>query len=181
MTDLEEKLAGLGITPAMRTACRVPACEEAGDLVDAGRDMFDRPQRMTPDTFKAWQAMQQAAASEGIELKLVSAYRSVEYQCEVIQRKLDSGRQIEEILRSNAIPGHSEHHTGCALDLHTGDDEPLTESFETTTAFAWLTEHAERFGFYLSFPRNNPAGIDYEPWHWCFKKKKTWRPDMEVN
>jgi D-alanyl-D-alanine carboxypeptidase len=69
-----------------------------------------------------------------------------------------------------APPGHSEHHTGWALDL--GDaDAPETDvepSFEKTKAFSWMTENASRFDFELSFPRDNVQGVSHEPWHWRF-------------
>ena len=136
--DLEQALAGLGITPAMRAACLTPPCDEAVALIDAGPDMFGRPQQMTPETRAAWCAMRDAARADGIELLLVSAYRSTEYQCEVIRRKLDAGRTLDDILAVNAMPGHSEHHSGRALDLHAGNGEPLTEAFEQEPAFDWL-------------------------------------------
>ena len=81
---------------------------------------------MTPETYKAWQEMSRAARSEGIDLKLVSAYRSIDYHCELIQSKLNDGRTIDDIFCVNAIPGHSEHHTGRALDLHADDGELAT-------------------------------------------------------
>lgn len=168
MTDLDRRLAELGITAEHLSSCALPRYKEAAELIDAGLDMFDRPQKMTAAANEAWQLMRQAAAGDGVELKLVSAYRSVDYQCELIQAKLADGRSIDDILKVNAIPGHSEHHTGCALDLHCGDGDPLTEDFETTVAFSWLSNNAHRFGFRLSYPRDNAEGIDYEPWHWCF-------------
>jgi len=167
MNRLRDILNELGITSDIERDCRLPVYEEAAELVDAGLDMFDRPQRMTPATLANWQKMVAAAAADGIELKLVSAFRSVDYQCDLIRQKLDDGRTLKDILNVNAIPGHSEHHTGCALDLHSGDGEILTEAFEKTPAFAWLGANAARFDFYLSYPRDNPEGIDYEPWHWC--------------
>ncbi|NND57300.1 MAG: D-alanyl-D-alanine carboxypeptidase family protein, partial [Xanthomonadales bacterium] len=36
-------------------------------------------------------------------------------------------------------------------------------------AFAWLTAHAKQFGFRMSFPRGNPHGVAYEPWHWAWR------------
>jgi len=169
MTTLDNRLAELGITADIVSACPTPACNDASDLIDAGEDMFGRSQQMTEETCRAWHAMVEAAAEDGIELKLVSAYRSVAYQCEVIQRKLDEGRCIEDILTVNAIPGHSEHHSGCAIDLHAGDGPVLEESFDQTPAFAWLSARASDFDFYLSYPRNNAKGIAYEPWHWCYR------------
>ncbi|HPF74253.1 MAG TPA: D-alanyl-D-alanine carboxypeptidase family protein, partial [Xanthomonadaceae bacterium] len=67
-------------------------------------------------------------------------------------------------------PGFSEHHSGNALDIGTPDEPPAEESFENTAAFDWLCENAPNFGFQLSYPRNNPHGIVYEPWHWCWSR-----------
>ena len=167
--DLAFQLKKLGIEQHHIERCRLPVYPEAGDLVEAGIDMFNRPAFMTPATFKAWQDMRAAALEQDISLKLVSAFRSVAYQCEVISRKVAEGRSIDDVLCVNAIPGHSEHHTGCALDLHAGDGEPLTLAFESDPAFTWLQDNAHQFGFHMSYPRGNVEGIDYEPWHWCYR------------
>ena len=45
----------------------------------------------------------------------------------------------------------------------------MTEAFENTDAFAWLTAHAARFGFAMTLPRDNPHGLVYEPWHWVMR------------
>ena len=113
--------------------------------------------------------MKSDAAIENIELQLVSAFRSVEYQCELIQRKLDQGLNLAEILMVNAAPGFSEHHTGRAIDLTTPGEKPLEESFEKTNAFEWLKNNAGDYGFTMSYPRDNPWGIAYEPWHWAWE------------
>ncbi|MBT8145423.1 MAG: D-alanyl-D-alanine carboxypeptidase family protein, partial [Gammaproteobacteria bacterium] len=63
----------------------------------------------------------------------------------------------------------SEHHTGRALDLNTDGCAVLQEEFENTSAFQWLMAEAQSFGFILSYPRDNPWGIVYEPWHWCYQ------------
>ncbi|MCB1664258.1 MAG: D-alanyl-D-alanine carboxypeptidase family protein [Pseudomonadales bacterium] len=148
-------------------AC-LPLYEEAQELADAGQDCFGREQCMTPATLVAWQALQVAAQSDGVELLLVSAYRSVDYQVQIFRRKLDSGQEIAHILKVNAAPGYSEHHTGRALDIGTPGSPVLEECFEQTDAFRWLSANAAAFGFSLSFPRDNPNGISYEPWHWCY-------------
>ena len=50
----------------------------------------------------------------------------------------------------------------------TPDEPPAEESFETTPAFAWLQANAGGYGFAMSYPRDNPHGIVYEPWHWRY-------------
>ena len=116
--------------------------------------------------------MRAAALADGIVLELVSAFRSIERQAELIRRKLDNGRTLDDILSVLAIPGTSEHHTGCAIDVTTPGCPPAEEQFEDSAAFAWLNTHAARYGYTLSFPRNNPEGYLYEPWHWCFERDR---------
>jgi D-alanyl-D-alanine carboxypeptidase len=163
----------MGITDRHRADCRLPRYSEAEHLVVAETDIFDRPQRMTGETCQSWIAMKDAAAGDGIILQLVSAYRSINYQCEVIQGKLAAGRTIDEVLSVNAIPGYSEHHTGRALDLTTPGCKALELVFEDSNAFAWLTDNAHRYYFQLSYPRGNHKGITYEPWHWAFSLTQT--------
>lgn len=160
----------LGI-PADYAAVRgLPLCEEATELTDIGLDISQRMRQLTPSAAHAWQAMQQAAQRDGTALLIVSAFRSVDYQRDLIARKLANGENIDAILRVMAAPGHSEHHTGRALDLTAPGLPPLREAFEDTPSFAWLGQHAAGFGFHLSYPRDNPHGIIYEPWHWAFVK-----------
>ncbi len=168
LIKVPQQLRLLGITEEHLAQCRLPLTEEACTLVDAGLDVFERALQMTPETYDAWRAMEHAAKLDAIELQVVSAFRSVDYQCELITRKLTQGQRIDDILCVNAIPGYSEHHTGKALDLTTPDCPPLEIAFEQTDAFRWLERHASEFSFYLSYPRDNTAGIDYEPWHWAF-------------
>lgn len=171
MTNFEQRidrlLTDLGVTAAMRRKLSLPLQPEGTGLVQCENDIFDRPQYMTKVTKQRWEAMRAQARVEGIELELVSAFRSVEYQCNLIRAKLDKGQVLEDILKVNAVPGYSEHHTGRALDLNTPGCEPLSAAFEQTPAFEWLCRNADQFSFTMTYPRDNPFGIIYEPWHWA--------------
>jgi zinc D-Ala-D-Ala carboxypeptidase len=147
---------------------RMPRYEEAQDLRSVGCDSSDREALLAPAAADAWLAMQRAAAEDQLPLVLVSAFRSISRQRELLEAKLASGLPWDEILSVAAYPGFSEHHTGRALDLGAPDSADLTEGFETTPQFAWLSRNAHRFGFALSYPRGNAFDIAYEPWHWCF-------------
>ncbi|MBE9609297.1 M15 family metallopeptidase [Chitinilyticum piscinae] len=147
-----------------------PLFAEATELVELPPDRWQRIPRLTPAAAQAWQSMQAAAKQDGIVLELISAFRSYRYQAELIARKLDSGLALEAILRASALPGCSEHHTGRAIDLATDDGMPVLEpQFAETPAFTWLQQHAASFGYFLSFPPDNPWGLMYEPWHWCYQ------------
>lgn len=160
--------AELGIAESYALDYGLPLQEECGQLADAGLDIFGRPARLQHDSLQAWLAMKQEAAAKGVVLHMVSAFRSADYQKGIFERKLARGDSIGDILRVNAAPGFSEHHTGQAIDIGTDGVGHLTEAFEQTQAFAWLMANAHEYGFSLSFPRNNTAGLLYEPWHWKF-------------
>lgn len=145
----------------------LPLFDEASALVSAGPNILGLEQMLEPVTAGQWVGMRQAAEAEGIDLLLVSGFRSYEYQASLIRRKLDNGEPIGEVLTVVAPPGCSEHHTGCAIDIATPGFPPLTEAFETSPAFDWLTRNAAKHGFSMSYPRGNPYGYIYEPWHWC--------------
>jgi zinc D-Ala-D-Ala carboxypeptidase len=137
-------------------------------LASIGLDIQQREQWLTPAAARAFDAMREAARHDEVELQVVSAFRSIGYQLGIIERKLQRGLGMDEILRVSAAPGYSEHHSGRALDLTAPGYAPVEESFEQSGAFAWLTRNALRFGFALSYPRGNRHGIAYEPWHWCW-------------
>jgi len=172
-TDFTRRVAvihrELGIDPGYMASCKLPLYPEPQELVATEPDYYGRPQRLTGEAFAGWQAMKQQAAADGVTLHLISAFRDLYYQRELIARKLAAGQSLAHILRVNAAPGYSEHHTGRAIDIGTTGCDALVEEFENTQAFQWLEGNAGGHGFYMSFPRDNPFGIDYEPWHWCFK------------
>ncbi len=142
--------------------------EEASELVDVAIASDGRVWQLTPSAAAAWLAMQAAAQADGIDIRIASAYRASSRQCELIQRKLSQGQDIGQILQVLAPPGCSEHHTGRAVDIYQPGGPVVEEAFEATSAFNWLNLNAARFGFNLSFPRGNPSGYLYEPWHWCW-------------
>lgn len=147
-------------------------CAAESSLEVINENIYQRPACCTLATKLAWEEMVKAAGSEKIILKIVSSYRSIDYQAQLISNKLAKGLLLVDILKVNAAPGFSEHHTGRALDLTTSDEcEVLTETFEETQAFAWLDANAVKFGFKLSYPKNNNKGFIYEPWHWCYQER----------
>ena len=157
----------LGIPEDYAQRFQLPLRSEAGELTAIGADVYGRPQQLRPQAAERWRAMQAQAHMDKVVLLVISAFRSVDYQRGVIARKLAAGKPIDAILKVNTAPGYSEHHTGCALDLTTSGHASLETGFETTEAFLWLTQNAREFGFRLSYPRDNPHGISYEPWHWA--------------
>jgi len=163
----------LGIPADYGRTRRLRAFREAtaSALVRIGRHPEDnRPIRLSRPAAAAWQRMRDDAAAEGITLIPLSGFRSVARQTRIIRQNLAAGRPPAELFRFVAAPGFSEHHTGRAIDIGEPADTSVAVSFARTAAFRWLRRHAGRFGFTLSFPRRNPHGIAYEPWHWCWRR-----------
>jgi D-alanyl-D-alanine carboxypeptidase len=163
-------LTELGIPLSYGQERDMPLYQEAIELVPAGVDVYGREQRLSPHALTCWQGLCQAVTQEGMTLLLVSGFRGVGYQRQILEQKLAKGETLSQILRVNAAPGFSEHHTGRAIDMTVPGLAPVTEEFENCPAFSWLSCHAEEFGFTMTYPRNNTHGIIYEPWHWTVQE-----------
>ena len=158
----------LRITDRQITHQFLPLVHECPDLSDMGPDMYRRPQQIAATALPHWRAMLAHARQDGLELQVVSAFRSVEYQATLIAQKCDAGRSLIDVLKVNAAPGYSEHHAGTALDLSSPGSEPLSEDFATSPAFDWIQNKAHHYGFSMSYAQNNPHALVYEPWHWAW-------------
>lgn len=161
-------LAALGISSELIAVRGLRECEEATDLEVAEVGAGGRNRLLVPAAAEGWRNLKEAALDDGISLFIISAFRSIDRQAEIVRQKLEAGMAIEEILTVCAPPGYSEHHTGRAIDLSTPGSRAVEVEFDQTAAFAWLSVHAAKFRFYLSYPVGNQCGYQYEPWHWCF-------------
>lgn len=106
------------------------------------------------------------AENAEVTLKIASAYRSFG-----TQSALKNGYLITYGSGANqfsADQGYSEHQLGTAVDLtEPGLVPALSVNFEKTKGFIWLENNAYKYGFVLSYPKNNNF-YQYEPWHWRF-------------
>ena len=92
--------------------------------------------------------------------RIVSAFRSQEYQNQLRAKSPNSGRA--------GLALHSAHNTGQALDIYVGGDPVSTKDenrlLQTKTpVYRWLVKNAQKFGFQPYF---------YEPWHWEYVGNK---------
>jgi D-alanyl-D-alanine carboxypeptidase len=163
-----DALAEFAISPAQLAKRGLAICPEPSELVTAETDAEGREHLLAPAAAAAWARMARAAGEGGVVLRIASAFRTLERQAAIIRGKLERGMSIEQILRVSAPPGYSEHHSGRAVDVCTPGCPPLEPEFERTEAFEWLSSRANRYGFALSYPRDNQHGYSHEPWHWCY-------------
>jgi len=121
--------------------------------------------------------MVQDAEDDGVYLKIVSGYRTMEEQHQLyadeIQLFLDEGytkMDAENMAKQwVAVPGTSEHQTGLAVDINAIEDKSKREE-----VYIWLAYHAQEYGFIRRYPPDKVdiTGIANEPWHYRYVGKK---------
>ena len=109
-------------------------------------------------------------SDEGMQIELVSVYRSVERQKRTWEKTLEL-RGLEYTQKYVAIPGCSEHHTGFGLDISVVVDGKVTHGIANHLAIDHLYKIVHKklakHGFILRYPEDKQAvtKIGYEPWH----------------
>jgi zinc D-Ala-D-Ala carboxypeptidase len=110
-----------------------------------------------------------AAESDGINLRVVSSYRSFAEQASLKSAyTMTYGSGANQF---SADQGYSEHQLGTAVDLSTSELGANFTGFDQSAAYAWLNKNAYKYGFVISYPKNN-SYYQYEPWHWRFVGRK---------
>ncbi|MBI2034029.1 MAG: M15 family metallopeptidase, partial [Candidatus Liptonbacteria bacterium] len=110
--------------------------------------------------------MLEAAKRDGTELRILSAFRSF-YEQKNIKSSLTVLYGAGTANQFSADQGYSEHQLGTTVDITTPEVAADFSLFEKSSAYTWLTANAYRFGFILSYPKNNTYYM-FEPWHWRF-------------
>ena len=123
------------------------------------------------EAYNAYQEMKSDIEKENLNIRIISAYRSYDYQESLYDKYLQ--KEDKKIVDTySARPGYSEHHTGLAIDI---DNEKLSfEKFYLTKEFLWMQNNAHKYGFILRYPKNkeNITGYSYEPWHYRYVGKE---------
>ena len=135
--------------------------------VESARVQEGNYHRLRETAARAAEQLFQAATDEGLALIARSGYRSYDLQT-FFHSNVVNELGVEEGRRVSAVPGHSEHQLGLALDVSSPEiNGDLIEAFSQTTEGRWLNQNAHRFGFIIRYPQNREAdtGFIYEPWH----------------
>ncbi len=122
---------------------------------------FQLHSKVTPNFNK----MVEAAKAEGIDLWVISAYRSFQTQAQ-----LKGAYTVTYGSGANAFSadqGFSEHQLGTTVDFTTKGLGGGLNGFESTPAYTWLKDNAHKYGFTLSYSEGNAYYV-FEPWHWRF-------------
>lgn len=140
-------------------------------LAEINKDFLHEPARNFYFHSKAYpflETMLKDAKEAGVDLKIISAYRSFAEQTSLKnQYSVTYGSGANKF---SADQGYSEHQLGTTLDFTTSKTGSNFNAFDSTESYKWLIDNAYKYGFILSYPDGNEY-YQYEPWHWRFVGK----------
>lgn len=152
-----------------------------------GLELIGNENKLQKEVFDAFKKMQKAALQDGIDIKIVSAYRSFDRQKSIWNRKytkytkagLKPNEAIEKIIEYSTMPGTSRHHWGTDIDVIEGGKKRIEsvlqeKNFDEGEIYSdlkkWMDKNANYFGFYLVYTNTKGRkGFKYEPWHYSYK------------
>lgn len=130
------------------------------DLTDVGGYL------LRSEAASQWLAAKQAAQAEGIQINLISAYRSQSYQTNLYNQYMAS--DPENAPYYSAYPRTSEHESGLAIDV--SYDYALHEDLQNSSVGQWMNNNGWKYGWILRYPSNKTqvTGYMFEPWHYRY-------------
>jgi LAS superfamily LD-carboxypeptidase LdcB len=131
--------------------------------------------------------MKNDAKKEGINIKIVSGYRSFDRQKLIWNRKFLNNQKkelspienINKIIQYSTIPGTSRHHWGTEIDIiaenhNIKGDLLLAKNFHNNSfepLRLWMEKNSYKFDFVLPYTKDSyRSGFLYEPWHYSYSK-----------
>jgi D-alanyl-D-alanine carboxypeptidase len=117
-------------------------------------------------------ALNNAAKGSGIDVSIISAYRSYSTQKSTYDYWVKyNGGCVSCADKISARPGHSQHQLGTAVDFGSKENGDIVgSSFDNTKASKWLASNAYKYGFVISYPKGyeSTTGYNYESWHYRY-------------
>ncbi len=170
--DLEIKMPFLGLSPKNPDVQKI----EFKPIKIKDKTRILAPQYLPANALKSYERMMDKMEEKiGKRLFIGSGFRSSAYQLYSFVFYLRQHQySLLETASLNALPGYSEHgdleKQGIDFVNEDGvDDDSPPEVFEKLPEYKWLRRNAYRYGFFMSYPRGNPTGISFEPWHWHYE------------
>jgi len=139
------------------------------------------------EAYLKFKQMQNDAKKEGVEIEIVSGYRSYEKQKDIWNNKYNKNfengilgiKNINRIIQYSTLPGTSRHHWGTDIDIidkrfvPKGDlliEKNYAENGIYSQLFYWMKKNSKKYGFYLVYDDSpNRKGFKFEPWHYSYK------------
>ncbi len=110
---------------------------------------------------KNYNNMQKDAINAGINLNIISGFRSYATQQNLYNRYV-SRDGVAAADTYSARPGHSEHQTGLAADIN-----KISYTWHTTKEGKWVYDNCYKYGFVIRYTQDGESktGYKFEPWH----------------
>lgn len=129
------------------------------------------------ETLNAFMQMSNAAAKDGVNLKIASATRNFDYQknlwdnkWDALPESMDGLTKFKTVLEYSAAPGTSRHHWGTEVDIDNANPQYFNTE-EGEEVYDWMKKNAASYGFcqtYTAKGPERPTGYNEERWHWSF-------------
>jgi len=153
---------------------KLPSSYAPKDLVKASKSGIRRGENyylrniVIPDLTR----MITDAKLEGVDLSIVSGYRSYQTQIDTYNYWLKMNNGNTNLVDTfSARAGHSQHQLGTVIDFSTNEiRDKLGDEFSNTKASKWLSQNAYKYGFVISYPKGyeNITGYKHESWHYRY-------------
>ena len=142
---------------------------------------------LLPEAYLKFKQMQNDAKKEGVEIEIVSGYRSYQKQKNIWNNKYNKNfengilgiKNINRIIQYSTLPGTSRHHWGTDIDIidkrfvPKGDlllEKNYAENGIYSQLFSWMRKNSKKYGFYLVYDDSpKRKGFKFEPWHYSYK------------
>ena len=142
---------------------------------------------LLPEAYLKFKQMQNYAKKEGVEIEIVSGYRSYQKQKDIWNNKYNKNfengilgiKNINRIIQYSTLPGTSRHHWGTDIDIidkrfvPKGDlllEKNYAENGIYSQLFSWMRKNSKKYGFYLVYDDSpKRKGFKFEPWHYSYK------------
>src|SRR3989344_3186680 len=109
-----------------------------------------------------------SAQNNSMDLKIISGFRSFGEQS--VLKGAYTVSFGSDANKFSADQGYSEHQLVTTVDFTTASVGAAFSGFSKTKEYEWLVQNAYKYGFILSYPKDN-GYYEYEPWHWRFVGK----------
>ena len=160
-----------------------------GDLFLTGKNDLKETLKsgLLPEVYLKFKQMQIDAKKEGVEIQIVSGYRSYQKQKDIWNNKYNKNfeneifgvKNINRIIQYSTLPGTSRHHWGTDIDIidkrfvPKGDlliEKNYSENGIYSQLFSWMKKNSKKYGFYLVYDDSpKRKGFKFEPWHYSYK------------
>ena len=160
-----------------------------GDFFLLGKNNLKETIRsgLLPEAYIKFKQMQNDAKKDGIEIEIVSGYRSYQKQKNIWNYKYNKNfkkgifgiKNINRIIQYSTLPGTSRHHWGTDIDVidkrftPKGDlliEKNYSENGIYSQLYRWMKKNSKNYGFYLVYDDSpKRKGFKFEPWHYSYK------------